>query len=157
MGNPAAAKAGVFWRMPKESCAFSVRHLTRGSNEPLHKSDVVILQHTGAAKKNLGVAPPRYSLLCDGVEWPVAQGEHNVWECVVLFLMQRAKENSGFLGPVNLQAELYSSFMLAMTPDGVGALTPAANSVAYHGMLSVLHPWSQQIQDVELLDVSRKL
>ena len=40
---------------------------------------------------------PRYSVLCDGVEWVVAEGEHNAWEAIVLFLLQRAKRD-GVLG-----------------------------------------------------------
>ena len=150
------AKTGVFWRTHEESCAFSTRHLASASDEQLRRSDVVMLHHVGGSKRRAGGAPLRYSLLCEGVEWAVVQGEHNVWECLVLFLVQRAKHD-GLLGGVDLQPELYTSFMTAMMPGGVTDVTKAANSVAYHGLLSVLHPWSQQLQDVDLREMAKKL
>ena len=53
---------------------------------------MVLLQQPGSATQT-----PRYSVLCDGVEWVVAEGEHNAWEAIVLFLLQRAKRD-GVLG-----------------------------------------------------------
>lgn len=101
-------------------------------------------------------APPRFSLLCDGCEWAVAHGEHNVWECLVLFILQRAKK-SGFVGGLNLQTELYTFFMAAMTPEGVAGVQEASSPIAYHGLLSVLHPWSEELEALNLDEVKRKL
>ena len=35
-----------------------------------------------------GLPRPSVQVLCDGVEWVVAEGEHNAWEALVLFLLQ---------------------------------------------------------------------
>jgi len=71
----------------------------------------VLLQQPGSATQT-----PRYSVLCDGVEWVVAEGEHNAWEAIVLFLLQRAKRD-GVLGGLDLKRELYTPFMAAMSHE----------------------------------------
>ena len=82
---------------------------------------MVLLQQPGSTmqggdgssvKRNL----PRYSVLCEGVEWVVAEGEHNAWEAIVLFLLQRAKRD-GVLGGLDLKRELYTPFMAAMSHE----------------------------------------
>jgi len=100
---------------------------------------VVLLQQPGSATQT-----PRYSVLCDGVEWVVAEGEHNAWEAIVLFLLQRAKRDGvlgglqpspspepkrawrpdpspsltlGVLGGLDLKRELYTPFMAAMSHE----------------------------------------
>uniref|UniRef100_A0A7S3FCY5 Uncharacterized protein n=1 Tax=Haptolina ericina TaxID=156174 RepID=A0A7S3FCY5_9EUKA len=149
-------KTNAFWRTSNESCAFSSRRLARASDEQVRKSDAVIMQHVGT-KKSIGGTCPRYALLCDGCEWIVSQGEHNVWECLVLFLLHRAKKG-GVLDGVDLQEEIFTSFMSAMTTDAVVAVAgevKADNEVAYHSLLSVLHPWSQQLQDVDLMEAHK--
>lgn len=162
LGTAAAAapsKGGVFWRAADELCGFSSRHLAKATDEQRRRSDAVLLQHgTSADSAELGSSkhsPPRYSLLCDGAEWVVAQGEHNVWDALVLFLVHRAKSGAQ-LGGVDLRQELYSPFLTAMRPDGALNIPAAASPIAYHGLLSTLHPWSQQLEDVELDEVARK-
>lgn len=149
------AKTGVFWRTQKESCAFSLHYVANARDKHLHRSDVVILIHS-AQKKRCESSRPRYSLLCDGVEWLVSPGEHNIWECLVLFIFQRAKQG-GFLEGINLTAELYTAFMTAMSPESLTGIPEVSNAVVYHSLLSVLHPWSSQLQDVDLSEVSKQL
>ena len=64
----------------------------------------MLLQQPGSAthkdggsgsKRNL----PRYSVLCDGVEWVVAEGEHNAWEALVLFLLQACSHDLPAISP----------------------------------------------------------
>lgn len=150
------AKSGTFWRTPEELCGFSSRHLVKAKDAHRQRSDVVLIQHAAApdpaSSRGDGVpvvAPPRYSLLCDGCEWTVAPGEHNLWECLVLFVLVRAKKG-GYIGGLDLRPELYTSFMTAMTPDGVSSVKEAASPIAYHGLLSVLHPWTEQLEALSL-------
>ena len=117
-GAPTAAaaggKKGVFWEAwprPEERRGFSARHFAKSTDRQRKKSDVVLLQQPGSATQT-----PRYSVLCDGVEWVVAEGEHNAWEAIVLFLLQRAKRD-GVLGGLDLKRELYTPFMAAMSHE----------------------------------------
>jgi len=153
-------KSSTFWRAPTELCGFSSRHAARARDPHKLRSDVVLLEHSAAPERNesshQGAAPPRYSLLCDGCEWAVAQGEHNVWECLVLLVLQRAKKN-GFLGGLNLKPELYTPFVAAMTPEGTAGVKEAESPIAYHGLLSILYPWSAQLEALDLDYVTQRL
>ena len=100
--------------------------------------------------------PSRLSVLCDGVEWVVAQGEHNAWEAMVLFLFQRAKRG-GFLGSLDLRQEVYTTFKQALSTEGAASFAPAPSPIVQHGLLSILHPWSQRLEDLQLDDVSAAL
>eukprot|EP00966_Prymnesium_polylepis_P218830 5064206-Prymnesium_polylepis.1 len=163
LGTTAAAavstKSGTFWRTPEELCGFSTRHIAHARDEHRQRSDVVVLQHAAAPEPGSTPkkgAPPRYSLLCDSCEWTVAPGEHNVWDCLVLFVLHRAKRQ-GFLDGVNLEPELYTAFMTAMMPQAAAGVKEADCPIAYHGLLSILHPWSQELEELNLDDVARKL
>ena len=178
-----ADKTSVFWRAQAELVGFSSRHLAKATDVHRVKSDVVLLHqpHAGgegaASSSEMGPLSPlgggtvrapadgaagsghgskrsrlRYSLLCDGVEWVVAQGEHNAWEAIVLFLLQRAKRG-GCLGGIDLRHELLSSFMRAMANEETGAPPRPSVPQAGHGILSVLHPWSQRLEELNLDEV----
>ena len=121
---------------------------------------MVLLQQPGSATHKGGGSAltrnlPRYSVLCDGVEWVVAEGEHNAWEAIVLFLLQRAKRD-GVLGGLDLKQELYTAFMAAMSHEGATSELQPASPAAFHGLLSVLHPWSEALEQVNLHDVNTK-
>ena len=101
--------------------------------------------------------PPRYTVMCDGVEWVVAQGEHNAWEAIVLLLFQRAKRG-GFLGGLDVRTEVFSLFRQAITTEGAALLDMRQqNTVTAHGLLTILHPWSQALEDVSLDVITAKL
>jgi len=169
-----AEKQGVFWRSDAELTGFSTRHLGKAWAKQRVKSDVVLLQHhvlgsgtsagDGAAAAGDGQAAgrgtpragPRYSLMCDGVEWVVALGEHNAWEALVLLFFHRAKRG-GFLGGVDLRQELFTSFQSAATSPGAAQMPPVESSLVRHGLLTILHPWSQRLEDLNLTDVAQAL
>ena len=103
--------------------------------------------------------PPRYAVLCDNVEWVVAQGEHNLWESLVLLVLQRAKRG-GFLVELDLRKEVYTLFKQALAAvDGAAPLAPsdAPSPIVHHGLLSVLHPWSNELEELKLEDVAAAL
>ena len=176
-GAPAAAadKKGVFWEawpLPpgrqhfyderEGQRGFSARHFARSTDRQKKKSDVVLLQQPGSAAFNDGSSMrrnlPRYSVLCEGVEWVVAEGEHNVWEAIVLFLLQRAKSN-GFLGGIDLKSpcQLYTAFMAAMHHDFKATSDWKPDSdVALHGLMSVLHPWSEALEQMAIDQVNER-
>jgi len=174
-GAPAAAaeKKGVFWEawLPQgrehfydqreEQRGFSARHFARSTERQKKKSDVVLLQQPGSAAFNDGSQGsmrrnlPRYSVLCEGVEWVVAEGEHNVWEAIVLFLLQRAKRD-GFLGGIDLKRELYTAFMAAMHHEGATSELQPESQYAFHGLISVLHPWSEALDQMALDQVNER-
>jgi hypothetical protein len=179
--SAAASKTGVFWRADDELCGFTSRHFARGGDQQRVKSDAVLLQQPGTVGGGaslqipLGVAsgstthngsleddrrsrgngrvPPRLSILSDDIEWVVAQGEHNAWEAIVLFVLQRAKRG-GFLCGIDLRLELFSVFSNAMYAEGAAKVKKPDNPIISHGMLSVLHPWSQRLEDMRLEDVA---
>ena len=70
--------------------------------------------------------------------------------------IHRAK-HGGTLGGVDLKQELYSAFLCAVTAEGTAAAPKPASTVAYHGLLSVLHPWSKALEDLSLDAVSKKV
>ena len=74
----------------------------------------------------------------------------------MLLVLQRAK-NGGSLGGLDLQPELHTAFMTAMLPEGVAGVKEPASQVAHHGLLSVLHPWSDQLEALSLDELGRKL
>ena len=123
------------------------------------KSDVVILQHheggwtpAGSTKPVTRRDRPRYSLLCDGAEWVIAEGEQNVWSTLVLFVLQRAKRG-GFLSSIDLRDGMVPSFLRAMSsPEAATLSFPTATTppLAVHGVLSVLQPWSSEIEELDL-------
>jgi len=100
--------------------------------------------------------PARFSVLCDGEEWVVAQGEHNAWEAMLLFLLQRAKRG-GFLGGIDLRQEIFTTFCSALSASGAASLERPSSVIVTHGLLSVLHPWSQRLEDLRLEDVTSAL
>ena len=105
-------------------------------------------------------APPRYSLLCDNKEWVVARGEHNAWEVLVLFLLQRAKRAAslGAVPPSDLRQEVFGNFETAMTgAEGAAKIQrPDVPTVSF-GPLYILHPWSEALEELSLEDVHAKL
>ena len=100
--------------------------------------------------------PPRYSALCDGAEWVVAQGEHNAWEAVVLLVLQRAKRG-GVLEGLDLQSALYTEFERALVAEGAASIPRPDTPLIHHGLLSVLHPWSQRLEELDLDEVTAAL
>ena len=86
----------------------------------------------------------------------MAQGGHNVWEAFVLFLLQRAKRG-GFLGGLDLRESVFATFQQAACSEGTASLKAPQNTVVGRGLLSVLHPWSQRLEDVQLDDVTASL
>ena len=71
-------------------------------------------------------------------------------------VLQRAKKD-GLLGGLDLRLELHSAFLAAMIPEGTAGVKEAATPIAYHGLLSILHPWSGQLEALSLHEVARKL
>ena len=139
----------------RDAGGFSALHCARAAERDRRKSDAVLLRNA-AAGKGVEKCKARWSLLCDGVEWAVAEGEHNLWEAILLLLLHRAK-HGGTLGGVDLKQELYSAFLCAVTAEGTAAAPKPASTVAYHGLLSVLHPWSKALEDLSLDAVSKKV
>ena len=155
-GAPSGA-AALFWEVApaRDAGGFSALHCARAAERERRKSDAVLLRNA-AAGKGVEKCKARWSLLCDGVEWAVAEGEHNLWEAILLLLLHRAK-HGGTLGGVDLKQELYSAFLCAVTAEGTAAAPKPASTVAYHGLLSVLHPWSKALEDLSLDAVSKKV
>jgi len=171
------AKSGVFWRTPS-GLGFSAYHLAKASDKQRVRSDVVVLhQHhifsnrstqlsslpfettTSGSVDGVGGAnrpPPRYSLMCDGAEWVVTQGEHNAWDTMVLFFLQRAKRG-GALGALDLSREVFSSFTKAITDEGAAQCSRPETVVVGHGPLSILQPWCQALEDLVLDDVTERI
>jgi len=170
---------------PPSLLAFSSRHIAKAADKQRVKSDVVVLhQHhippvrrstggVGSWGSPLGVAvsstvdgassgngtkraPPRYSLLCDGAEWVVAQGEHNAWDVLVLFMLHRAKRN-GALGGLDLNQEAFTSFKKSITAEATAQLTRPDTLIVGYGALSILQPWSQALEDLSLDAVKQGL
>jgi len=182
-GKPAAGRTSVFWRTPAETVSFSSRHVSKAAEKTRIKSDVVILhQHhipnirvrpSGMGSALLDVAspsdsnahgsegipkraPPRYSLLVDGSEWVLAQGEHNAWEVLVIFVLQRAK-CGGSLGGLDLRQEVFTSLQSAITFDGCAQVQRKDSVILSHGLLSILQPWSQLLEDLSLDKVKEEI
>jgi len=170
-----AAKQDVFWRSATELTGFSSRHLVHASAKQRVRSDAVLLRHqeagtpaaratneggaageVTAAGREMKRAGARYSVMCDGTEWVVAQGEHNAWEAIVLFLLNRAKRG-GFLGGFDLRQEAFPSFMSAVTTQGAARAPEFDSPILRHGLLSVLHPWSQRLEALDLAEVTQAL
>jgi len=101
-------------------------------------------------------APPRYSLLVDGSEWVLAQGEHNAWEVLVIFVLQRAK-CGGSLGGLDLRQEVFTSLQSAITFDGCAQVQRKDSVILSHGLLSILQPWSQLLEDLSLDKVKEEI
>ena len=171
-----ALKNGSFWAEAPNLVNFSSRHMARATEKLQIKSDTVLVQqqHVPSSRKvavgasstlkpTEGVTnehqrmPPRFSLICDRVEWVVVQGEHNAWESLVLFLFHRAKRD-GYLGTIDLRQGVLSSFMHAMQNKFIGSVDDVPDmGIADHGPLSILQPWSQELDDVDLDRVASSL
>ena len=74
----------------------------------------------------------------------------------LLPVLQRAKRG-GHLESIDLEGELYTSFTRAMSAPGAATLAPPTSPFVHHGLLSVLHPWSQRLEDLKLDDVNAAL
>ena len=167
LGAPAAAGAppvgaATFWRGESELCGFS-RGTMRG-RAPLRAvtaSSYKAGTAAGAAPASGGSAkrvPPRYAVLCDNVEWVVAQGEHNLWEASSS--SSCSAKRGGFLVELDLRKEVYTLFKQALAAvDGAAPLAPsdAPSPIVHHGLLSVLHPWSNELEELKLEDVAAAL
>jgi len=127
--------------------------LTSPSNVGSGVGDAGMGRGSGGGAKR---PPPRFSVLCDGEEWVVAQGEHNAWEAILFFLLQRAKRG-GFLGSMDLRQEIFTTFCSALSASGAACLERPTSVTVTHGLLSVLHPWSQRLEDLRLEDVTAAL
>ena len=176
--HPGVARDSLFWRPTSGLHTFSSEHVARTSDTHRVKSDAVIVVHLGNGATTLDQpgsnpsapprgghdvssirnstlkrAAPRVSLLCDGVEWVVAQGEHNVWEAIVLFIFQRAKRG-GFVGGLDLSEGLLQPFVDSLTTNRTDYVS---NSATKDVLLVTLYPWSQRLEDVDLDEVTQAL
>ena len=86
----------------------------------------------------------------------MAQGEQNAWEAILLVVLHRAKRG-GFLEGVDLRHELYSGWERALTVEGAATIPRPDNPMIAHALLSVLHPWSQRLEELKLEDVTASL
>ena len=59
---------------------------------------------------------------------------------------------------LDLKRESYTAFMEAMAgAEGAASLPAETNPVAYHPLISTLHPWSQKLEELNLEAVNRTL
>ena len=153
-----SSKTSVFWRPPEELCAFRTLHYSMDTEPQQRKSDFVLLQRAGHGNGsgNTKQSPPRFSLLCDGVEWVVAQGEHNAFDTLLLLLLHRAKHH-GFLGGLDLKEETFGLLMKTLCAPGAAPAPKPQSLTTYHGIMSVLRPWSRELEDLELKEVTKAL
>ncbi len=75
---------------------------------------------------------------------------------LVLLVLQRAKRG-GFLEGLDLQHGLYSELQRALVADGAASLPPPETPETGHGLLSILHPWSSRLEELDLDAVTRAL
>jgi hypothetical protein len=88
--------------------------------------------------------------------WVVAEGEQNASDTMVLLLLQRAK-HGGFLCGVDLAEQTYTLWLDALTTAGSAAPPQPNSPIAFHGLLSVLHPWSHEFERLSLDAVCKEV
>ncbi|KAG8457872.1 hypothetical protein KFE25_009770 [Diacronema lutheri] len=151
---PAPARNEAFWVRADEMTSFSSKHLCP-PGQPLAeqaRSSIVIVKRrslpgaSGACKQAGGGA--HYDLLAQLRPWPVRSGENNVFDCVLLLALFVAK-GGGVLGRARLDAELHTAFREAMMPRPAEGID-LDHSHPYRPLLSVLEPWSDELEAVQL-------
>lgn len=86
----------------------------------------------------------------------MAEGEQNAPDAMVLFLLQRAK-HGGFLCGIDLAEQTYTLWLDSLTATGSAEPPRPASPIAFHGLLSVLHPWSHELEQLSLLAVCKEV
>jgi len=149
--SPALGEGAVFWRSPEAHDGFSRSHFALASESQRRRSDAVLLRQPGAPG-----SPPIFSLLVGGAEWTVGEGEHNAPDALVLFLLQRAK-SGGHVGGANLAEQTYTLWLEALSAAGAAVPPRPESPLAFHALLSTLHPWSAQLESLSLAAVTKEL
>ena len=93
---------------------------------------------------------------CLCCRWVVAEGEHNAPDAMVLLVLQRAK-HGGYLCGVNLAEQTYTLWLDSLTTTGAAVPPRPASPIAFHGLLSVLHPWSKELEQLSLTTVCKEV
>ena len=74
----------------------------------------------------------------------------------MLLVLQRAKRG-GVLEGLDLQSALYTEFERALVAEGAASIPRPDTPLIHHGLLSVLHPWSQRLEELDLDEVTAAL
>lgn len=150
--KPALGEGVIFWKPEMAHDAFSSRHFADEGEAQLRKSDAVLIRQPGSSAGS----PPRFSLFVFGTEWVVAEGEQNALDAMVLFVLQRAK-HGGFLCGINLAEQSYSLWLDSLTTKGTATPPRPTSPIAFHGLLSVLHPWSHELEQLSLAQICKEV
>lgn len=121
---PPQVPANAVFAVPaEEMVSFTHNHfIAAGAHVKNHaRSSVAIVQRrsapgSAADGKSGRAQAPHFDLVCMHTDWPVAVGEHNVWDCLVLLAL--AVEKTGAtLSRARLDCELQTAFRSAVLAE----------------------------------------
>jgi len=149
-----------FWVGAEEMVSFSARHFCPPGQPASEqaRSSVVVVQQRALPGESVGSTRGQgvhYDLLAMHVPWAVRAGDNNAWDVLVLLAFY-CEKTGGTLGRTRLGEELHTAFRSALVPEPAVGLD-LEDASRYRSFLSILHPWSEQLEVVQVDSVNAAL